>query len=341
MKKILIIRRDNIGDLICTTPLIRTLRQNYPETQLDCFVNSYNKQAIQNNTDLNHIFTYTKAKHRTSSESIFKVYWDRVKLIYKLRCAKYDLLIIAGSFSKHSFKLANQIRAKRSICFASNSQTISGIDHPILEKNNSGHEVERTHDLLAPLGIDTAPPKLHLNTSPKITQTIKNKLIAQSWTEAKQTIGIHISARKPSQRWSVQNFIKLIKALNNKDVQVLLFWAPGDEQDARHPGDNQKAQTIMEQCSHVSIFPCETKQLSELIAGVDICDFFICSDGGAMHIAAGLNKPIVCMFGDSDAQRWYPWGTSHELLQPKTKHVEDISVNDVLTAFERLQESSN
>lgn len=40
--KILIIRRDNIGDLICTTPLFEAIRQHYPDAYLAALVNSYN-----------------------------------------------------------------------------------------------------------------------------------------------------------------------------------------------------------------------------------------------------------------------------------------------------------
>ena len=31
--KILVIRRDNIGDLVCTTPLISALRRRFPEAE--------------------------------------------------------------------------------------------------------------------------------------------------------------------------------------------------------------------------------------------------------------------------------------------------------------------
>lgn len=62
-KKILLIRNDNIGDLICTTPAIEALRKKYPNNQIDIVVNSYNIQAIENNPFINHVYCYTKTKH--------------------------------------------------------------------------------------------------------------------------------------------------------------------------------------------------------------------------------------------------------------------------------------
>ena len=79
-----------------------------------------------------------------------------------------------------------------------------------------------------------------------------------------------------------------------------------------------------------------TTTLRQLIAGISLCDQFICSDGGAMHIAAGLGKPLVCFFGDSSAEQWHPWGVPHVLLQPDSRDVADISVTEVLQAYQRV-----
>lgn len=45
--KILIIRRDNIGDLVCTTPLFSALRQHYPNAHLAARVNSYYAEVLE------------------------------------------------------------------------------------------------------------------------------------------------------------------------------------------------------------------------------------------------------------------------------------------------------
>jgi heptosyltransferase III len=61
-KKILLVRNDNVGDLICTTPAIEALRKKYPNNQIDIVVNSYNYDAIHNNPFVNKIYCYTKPK---------------------------------------------------------------------------------------------------------------------------------------------------------------------------------------------------------------------------------------------------------------------------------------
>src|SRR5260221_14123407 len=81
--KILVIRRDNIGDLILTTPLIHALRRRFPKAWIGALVNSYNARVLEGNADLDEVFIYTKAKHRGSA-SIWSAYWSTVSLILRL-----------------------------------------------------------------------------------------------------------------------------------------------------------------------------------------------------------------------------------------------------------------
>ena len=83
---ILIIRRDNIGDLVCTTPLIGALRQRFPHGWLGALVNSYNAPVLEGNPDLDEVFVYTKAKHRSAGESLAAILW-RSGLVLFSGCA--------------------------------------------------------------------------------------------------------------------------------------------------------------------------------------------------------------------------------------------------------------
>jgi ADP-heptose:LPS heptosyltransferase len=52
----------------------------------------------------------------------------------------------------------------------------------------------------------------------------------------------------------------------------------------------------------------------------------ICSDGGAMHVAAALGKPIVCFFGNSDATLWRPWGVPYAVVAAGLTRVTEVAV---------------
>jgi ADP-heptose:LPS heptosyltransferase len=76
--------------------------------------------------------------------------------------------------------------------------------------------------------------------------------------------------------------------------------------------------------------------LPDLVAALAACDAVICSDGGAMHVAAALGKPILCLFGDSPVDRWRPWGVRHIVLRAPSRKVEDIPLEEVLESSMHL-----
>jgi ADP-heptose:LPS heptosyltransferase len=135
-----------------------------------------------------------------------------------------------------------------------------------------------------------------------------------------------------------ESVVALIRRLHaERGARFLLFWSPGAPDDPRHPGDDAKARAILDAVGTTApLVPWRTQELKELVAGLACCDQVLCSDGGALHIAAALDKPIVALFGKSDAPRWYPWAVPHELLQPPSLDVKDISVDQVCDAFARL-----
>src|SRR5262245_28026621 len=117
--RILVIRRDNIGDLVCTTPLIAALRKRYPDGHLAALVNSYNAAVLTGNPDLNEVHTYTKLKHRDQERGVFGLFLDRVQLIGRLRRERFDCAVLAKSgFDRYGLNTARRLRVPRIIGFA-------------------------------------------------------------------------------------------------------------------------------------------------------------------------------------------------------------------------------
>ena len=88
----------------------------------------------------------------------------------------------------------------------------------------------------------------------------------------------------------------------------------------------------------VTVIARPTRTLPDLIAALAECRAVICADGGAMHLAAGLGLPVVCLFGNSGAARWHPWGVPYRLLQKPSLDVADIAVDEVVAAFNSLRD---
>ena len=327
IKRILIIRRDNIGDLACTTPAMAALRQHYPDAEIAALVNSYNAEVLKGNPNLDHIFVYQKLKHVGGLTSRFKAVMERLQLIVRLRRWKPDVTILAkASYERHGLNFARQIGAKNIVGYApadlSQAKGLSDIQLSTPE-SASLHEVEAVNQLLAPLGINDALGPLQVFPDAKAVAALCARL-----PYATQRIALHISARELERRWGIDNFIELTRHIleTQPGTQLLLFWSPGKANDPHHPGDDEAAEKLIKAVHSSRLIPMPTQNLTELIAALSLCDLFIGTDGGAMHLAVALNKEILALFENLPGKlnHWYPWQVPNQVV-----HSADASKPDI------------
>ena len=332
----LIIRRDNIGDLVCTTPLISALRRRYPQAHIAALVNTYNRQALEGHPDLDAVHAYAKAKHRRAGQSRISIYWDTFQLIQRLRAQRFDYALLASPHpGANALRLARWIAPRRIAGYAEPSGRVDlALPHGIAE---AMHEVENVFRLAHLFGIEGAPGKLSLAVDPAALAQARAAVLASGLRG--KLIAVHVSARKPSQRWPAERFVELMRGLET-GAGFLLLWSPGPADHPQHPGDDEKAQAILRAAPELPILAYPTQELRQLTAALSLADCVICSDGGAMHLAAGLGKPILCFFGDSDAARWHPWGVPYQLLQTPGRSAAEISVAAALQALRVLPHSN-
>ncbi len=331
--RILVIRRDNIGDLLCTTPLIAALRRSYPTAWIGALVNSYNAPALAGNPCVDEILSYDKSKHLTTWGAKLEAYWRRLGLIRRLRGRHLDLAILAASgYQASAHRFVVLAAPKRTLGYSLANIHLT----PELHAPQGVHEVEATFGMLAALGIQGPPPPMML--VPDAAETVAIAPLVPSGKGP--LVGLHISSRKEGQRWPIERFAALAWQLHaSYGARFLLFWAPGAANDPCHPGDDDKAAALIRELAGLPFAAPSTPRLAGLIAGLSLCDRVVCSDGGAMHVAAALGKPIVCFFGDSDAVRWRPWGVPHVILQKDSCAVGDITVAEASLGFARLEAS--
>ena len=323
--RILILRRDNIGDLVCTTPLLRALRTQLPGSFLVALVNRYTEPVLYGNPDLDAVHSYQKAKHRGTDESLAGIYLRRLKTMTELRRQRFDWLLLPGGMQAGTASAVRMIAARR-VLVRSTEDAVAG-----------AHEVEQGCHLLIRMGLKYEAPAQQVIPDAAIRRQFAARVETLLGITPARVIGVHVSARKASQRWAAERFVELIRRIPAvPGTAFMLLWAPGSAGNPRHPGDDKKAARIRASLAGTPLAPMATYRLEELIAALSLCDCVICADGGAMHLAAALGKPVVCLFGDSDATRWRPWQTVFELLQAPSRNVADIMVEEVLEAYQRL-----
>ncbi len=322
-RRILVIRRDNIGDLVCTTPLFAALRQRFPSAHIALLTNTYAEPVVHDNPDLNAIHVYEKGKHAKAWRRP-AAYWRRAQMLMALRRTRFDCTILAAaSYYYRGIKLARWVGAP-TIGFAGDHGEREGVDHALARPTRPIHEVEDLFQLLAPLGIDGPIPPLTFAVDPELLRRAQAALIK----EGLKPIGLHISAREQENRWAPENFIELIRQGASRGLSFALFWSPGTTKTAEHPGYDEVARHILSATSGLPVVGYRTAGIPELAAGLACCQRVVGSDGGHVHVAAAVGTPVLGLYCDYKVVHWRPWGENHKVLS--ARRVGDIPVAEVL-----------
>ena len=89
-KKILVVKRDALGDIISVTPFLEVLRKAYPDAHITYLVGSWSKAVLQNNPNIDDLVV-------TDSDvwkSKFGIMKEGLRLISELKPGKFDTVFI-------------------------------------------------------------------------------------------------------------------------------------------------------------------------------------------------------------------------------------------------------
>lgn len=334
-EKIIFIRRDNIGDLVCTTPAIRAVRKAFPKAHLAILVNTYNAEVIANHPDIDQVYIFQKPKHALERHKL-AVLWENFWLFRQIRRERYDVAIACGMYNRTLSHYTFYTGARRRIGYSREGRGRFFYNVLIPESREPVHEVVKVFRLLAPLSISGEPGDLFLvPDTAEVQKFAAFKARHRLGAGVKPLLALAISARIIHNRWPIVNFIALIESiLAQGRADVLILWAPGSQKSPTYPGDDEAAAEIVGRFGD-TILAYPTPTLNSLVAALYGADLALTLDTGSLHIAAAAQKPMVALMNPNKAPVWNPWHATGEVLI-STGKVEDIPVEDVLAAVNRL-----
>ena len=103
---------------------------------------------------------------------------------------------------------------------------------------------------------------------------------------------IGIGSSGPTKRWPTENYIELIKKINNKNIK---FYLAGGNNEI----ENQIANKIINEIKDNRIESLCSLSIEEIMPIINSSKLYIGNDTGFMHLSAGLNIPAIGLFGDS------------------------------------------
>lgn len=309
-QRVLLVRNDNVGDLVCSIPAIRLARERLRGVEIRLLVNSYNVGVAEPLVPrwVDRLVVYTKTKHAGFG---FRQAARLAGFYRQLLARPCDAaFLLVGGESRQALAFARWARARRVFGYGSKAHG------PSWEEGR--HEVEYSWRVMAyALGVEAPPPS-------EIDYPMRAK---------GDRVAIQITSRKPGNRWPAARFAEVARAMASAArSSVLLFWSPGDQATPTHPGDDRKAEEIV-RLAGGAVTPSPTSTLQELIARLAECRLMVTPDGGAMHLAAAMGVRVVALFGQSDPTRWRPWTSRAQCLKSSSATIEDLSEDAVLAAI--------
>ena len=103
---------------------------------------------------------------------------------------------------------------------------------------------------------------------------------------------IGIGSSGPTKKWPTENYIDLIKKINNKNIK---FYLAGGNNDI----ENQIANEIINAVKENKIESLCSLSIEEIMPIINSSKLYIGNDTGFMHLSAGLNIPAIGLFGDT------------------------------------------
>lgn len=319
--KILLIRNDNIGDLVCSTPCFEALKKKYPQAQIDIVVNSLNAPVVigeeGRNPYLDKIYIYTKTKHIRGIYNKLKALFYKGWILFCLFKERYDVVVILRiAPSKYSSLFAKCARGK--ICYGAGSKEdskVKGIPNFVETPIIHHHEVMVCLDILAPLGVEYGGEK----TAYAYPNAYNN-------IDTPPYILFHISSRRLKDNpYPLESLQEIIQAL--PFVVVI-----GDSED------KLRCETLakLENCEYKA-----TKTLDEVAALARGALLTLAFDGGIAHIFGACNAKAITIFDNIDIARWGTWGQIEWCLQSESKKARDVKPQLIIEkVFALLQKDS-
>lgn len=195
-KNILIIRLSSLGDVLLASPVIRALRNKYPEAKIDFLVKPQYADAVQHNINLNNVFVF-----------------DDYSQLYK---KEFDFVVDLQN-NLRSKRIRKKIPGKQFVFKKPNLKKLLLVKF----KKNFFNEIksipERYADAVPGLTLDNNGLDLYLPGG-----------ISPSVKLGTDYIGFCPGAKHFTKRWLPEYFIHLGNMLTDEDFTILLF---GGEED--------------------------------------------------------------------------------------------------------------
>jgi len=338
--KVLIIKLGAPGDVLRTTPVLTAIKYEIPDAHITWLTDSASLPLLETNPFIDRV-------------------WDcSFETISRLHVEEFDL-ILALDNSGDCASLATLAKARKKLGFGT---TANGSIVPLNPEAETWLEMaafddikkanKRTYqDIIFSICGYEFNPAIH---EVVLSLTEDERLITEAFKkecglkENDIVVGINIGAghRWPKKKWTIEGFVELSRRLIMDDGAKVILLAGPEEKDMALEVKNR----LLSKGVGVIDAGCDNP-LRTFIAKMDACNIIVTADTLALHIAVGLKKYVVALFGPTSSAEIELYGRGTKIVARKDcvccyrqrcevspYCIESITVEEVLEAVKECTE---
>jgi heptosyltransferase-3 len=307
INSIAILVQERFGDSILVTPLIRNLRNAFPDLEITLIGVRADNEILRHDPHISRFY------------NLYNMTFSDKKVLFR---NQFDLLFNTKDHPSFKFLyLSRKIKASYRI----------GIDHPLhygyfhhlIHLDDELAMAEKNCAILDLLGIKSWKEEIHpYFPAGPVSEEIKK--FADQSLMGKVIIGVNLSASSLEKSWKPEKYIKILQEI---DTPVIIF-SMLDRVGLKR--------TLEEQFQQVIPSP-PTISLFEVAHLVQYCKILISPDTSLIHIASCYNIPVVVMYRtERDSQRFPPYSSNKQILISPSGFVDGITPQRVIEAYQAI-----
>ena len=295
--------------MVQALPVLRLLKLHFPGAEVYWWIDAALAPLLEGDPDLAGTVRFERkrwAAPRHWPEMLHSVRWMREQnfdWVIDLQC-----LARSGAFA-----------------WLANGQLLVGLDEvregargfydiAVRRASFHTHAVDWYLTVLPKLGVPVHQNFQWLPERPAVAAEVKRKWpnafvsTPHSALRTPHWIALQPGARWKTKCWPVENFAAVVRSLAQK-FSDLHFAILGDA------GDRSLGETIARAEPQRCLNLCGQTTLPEMVEWLRLSRLMITNDTGPMHVAAGLGKPLVALFGPTEPRRTGPYGHLDSVLR--------------------------
>ena len=276
-ERILIYQTAFLGDLVLTTPLIKSVKKFFPYSQVFVAVRRGLEDALKNLRFVDGVISVEKKK---TLEPIRILRELKISLVFSPHRSHRTSLILffSGIPERIGFK----------------NSGFSFLYTKTVEYRKELHEVERNLQLLTPFGIkpDGESPELVVLKS-------EEEAVVRKFSIKLPFVALFPGANWGTKRWLPEYFAEVGDFLVKRGFNVVIG---GTKKDA--DACLKVCEFMKERCLNV----CGKTNLREFFAIVKLASLVVSNDSSPVHVATALGTPVIEIFGPTVPEfGFYPY----------------------------------